>query len=84
MARAEPALAPGEGGLVREAGEAMLLMVNRALWETLIRQAKAEGRHPGAILDAALKLYLEEHGSDEAVAYLHKLAGTPGASEDVA
>lgn len=66
--------------MVREAGEAMLLMVNRAMWETLVRQAQAEGRHPGAVLNDALRLYLEQNGSDEAVQYLHAVAGTPGAS----
>jgi hypothetical protein len=64
--------------MVREAGEATLLMVNRAMWETLVRQANAEGRRPGDVLNDAVRLYLDEHGSPDVIEYL-KTVGTPGA-----
>jgi hypothetical protein len=78
VARAEPVLAPDERSMVQEAGEATLLMVNRAMWETLVRQARAEGRHPGEVLNDALRRYLESEGAPEAIEYL-TLVGTPGA-----
>jgi len=53
----------------------MLLFVQRALWETLTLQAKAERRSPGEILNDALRMYLEAKGSEDAVEYLHTLAG---------
>ena len=65
--------------MVESAGEAMLLMVDRALWEMLIRQAKEEGRSPGDVLNSAVTAYMEREGADEAVGYLHSLAGTTGA-----
>jgi hypothetical protein len=66
--------------MIQESGEAMLMMVRRSLWETLIRQAESEGVTPGEILDRAMRAYLEQNGSEEAVGYLHMLAGTSDAS----
>jgi len=60
--------------MVREANEAMMMMVSGALWNTLVLQAKSEGRHPGQVLDAMAREYLEKHGSPEAIEYLNTLA----------
>lgn len=52
----------------------MLLMVSRALVETLNRQAMSEGTTMGNVLDKALRCYLKENGSPEAIAYLQALS----------
>lgn len=67
-------LSPGEDEVAR-AGDAMLMLISRAMWETLLIQGRAEGLGPAQVLDRALRRYLEEHGSSEAVAYLHRVAG---------
>jgi hypothetical protein len=76
MARAS-AVPTEEGGvseIIRRAGDGMVLVITRAMWETLILQARAENLTPGLILDKALKGYLEEHGCQEAVDYLFLVA----------
>lgn len=60
---------PGEE-MIEGAGDAMLLMVSRSMVETLNRQALSEGVSMGRVLDKAMRAYLKEHGSPEAVAYL--------------
>lgn len=60
---------------IRDAGEAMILLITRSTWETLLRQGAAEGIGPGEVLGKALRMYLEQHGSPEAVRYLNAVAG---------
>jgi hypothetical protein len=64
-----------EASVLDSANDAMLLLINGVLWETLVRQSTAEGTTPGQVLDKALRMYLEANGSKETVAYLHALAG---------
>lgn len=54
--------------------DAMILMVPGYLWNVLVKQAKVEGSTPGVVFARALKEYLEQHGSKEAVDYLWELA----------
>lgn len=56
------------------AGDSIMLVIPRAMWETLVRQGRAEEKHPGEVLNTAIRRYLEEHGSVEAVDYLHALS----------
>jgi hypothetical protein len=76
MARAE-AVEPEEGipAIVERAGEAMILIIPRAMWETLVLQGQAENLPPGRVLDKALREYLEKHGCQEAVDYLFRVSG---------
>jgi len=53
--------------------DAMILMVPGYLWNTLVKQAKAEGSNPGAVLSNALAAYLKEHGDQEVADYLWSL-----------
>lgn len=59
---------------IRNAGEAMMLLISRSTWEVLLRQGAAEGLTPGAVLSKAIHEYMERHGSQEAVNYLHAVA----------
>jgi hypothetical protein len=65
---------------LQQAGDITMMLVQRVLVETLIRQAREESREigfhvsPGQVLNKALKLYLETHGKPEAVEYLQMLA----------
>lgn len=63
---------------IREAGDAMIMLITRSTWETLLLQGAAEGVTPGQVLDKALRAYLEEHGSKKAVEYLHAVAREHG------
>lgn len=54
--------------------DAMILMVPGYLWNTLVRQAKAEGSTPGSVFSKALVNYLKEHGDQEVADYLWSLA----------
>lgn len=54
--------------------EAMILMVPGYLWNTLVKQAKAEGSTPGVVFSKALENYLREHGDQEVADYLWSLA----------
>jgi len=77
MARAD-AITPEDGEvseIIRRAGDGMVLVITRAMWETLVLQAQSEGLSPGHVLDKALRGYLEEHGCKEAVDYLFMVAG---------
>lgn len=56
---------------IERAGDIKLMMIPRAMWETLLLQGQTEGLEPGQVLDRALHQYLEAHGSKEAVDYLH-------------
>jgi len=60
---------------IEQAGDAMLLLISSLTWETLLRQSAAEGSTPGQVLGKALRLYIETHGSKEAVDYLYAVAG---------
>jgi hypothetical protein len=59
---------------IRDAGEAMMLLITRSTWETLLRQGAAEGIAPGEVLSRAIHEYMERHGSPEAVRYLRTVA----------
>ena len=72
MAKAQPVESEASQELV-EADEAMLLMISGAMWHTLVLQGRAEGMPPGAVLDKAVRAYLEAQGSKEAVEYLWSL-----------
>lgn len=75
MVRAE-AVRQEEGlpGAIQRAGDAMILVITRAMWETLLLQGRAENLSPGQILDKALKGYLEKHGCEEAASYICAVA----------
>ena len=60
--------------IIENAGDAMLLLITRGMWETLILQGRAENLSPGCVLDKALREYLEKHGCREAVDYLFGIA----------
>lgn len=53
--------------------EAMILMIPGYLWNTLVRQAKAEGSSAGQVFSKALVNYLKEHGDPGVVDYLWSL-----------
>ena len=72
MAKACP-VEPEASPELAEAGEAMLLMISGAMWQTLVLQGQSEGLPPGAVLDKAVRSYLEARGSKEAVDYLWSL-----------
>ena len=67
--------------MIREAGDATILMVPHSLVETITLQARGESREhggqvtPGEVLNKALRMYLEEHGKKEAVDYLFAISG---------
>lgn len=63
---------------IAAAGEAMMLLITRSTWETLLIQGRAEGLGPGEVLSKAIRLYLESHGSPEAVQYLNAVAAAGG------
>jgi hypothetical protein len=54
--------------------EAMILMIPGYLWNVLVKQAKAERSTPGVVLSKAMKGYLEQYGTKEAVDHLWSLA----------
>ncbi len=77
MVRAEAVETPEQTFLEEElarAGDAMLLLIPRVMWETLLLQGEAEGMGPAQVLEKALRSYLEADGSPRAVAYLHAVA----------
>ncbi len=59
---------------LERSGDAMIMLIPRSMWETLLKQGNAEGIGPAQVLDKALWGYLEAKGSPEAVAYLHAVA----------
>lgn len=61
--------------VLQHAGDGMILLITRALWHTLVLQAQSEGITPGAVLDRAMKEYLERHGCQEAVDFLFEISG---------
>lgn len=63
---------------IARAGDAMLLIIPRAMWETLLIQGRCENTGPAQVLDKALRQYLEANGSPEAVAYIHGVAVVRG------
>jgi hypothetical protein len=63
MARAEPAESKEESDLAGS-GDAMMLLINRALWDVISHQAEEEGRRPGEVLSAAISQYIDSHGSE--------------------
>jgi hypothetical protein len=69
-ATAVPQEDEGVSEIIRRAGDGMVLVITRAMWETLVLQAQAENLTPGHILDKALRGYLEKDGCKEAVDYL--------------
>lgn len=60
--------------MIESAGDSLVMIIPRAMWETLVRQGGAEGVAPGVVLDKALRAYLEAHGAPEAVDYLQAVA----------
>lgn len=59
---------------IERAGEAMLLLITRSTYETLARQAEAEGTTPGVVLQKAIAEYLGKHGSEDVLGYLRQVA----------
>ena len=59
---------------VDRAGDAMVMLIPRSMWTTLVLQGRSENTGPAQVLDKAFRAYLEAHGSEEAVAYLHRIA----------
>jgi len=59
---------------VKQAGEAMLMMIPRALWEVLLLQAEHDHITPGAVLDRAVRGYLEREGDPRALEYLKSVS----------
>lgn len=55
----------------------MLLIVPQAVFDLLAMQARAEGRAPGDVLDAAVRAYLRAHGGEDVREYL-RLLGDKG------
>jgi hypothetical protein len=66
---------PIDNETISAAGDAMMMLITRSTWETLLRQGAAEGIGPGQVIDKALRFYLEEHGSAEVVEYLNLVSG---------
>lgn len=56
--------------LIEASGDAVMLLVTRALTETLRRQAESEGIGIGELLDKMVRQYLEKNGSETAIGYL--------------
>jgi len=73
VARAQAVIDPLEEEIAH-AGDAMMMLVSRSVWDTLRLQATSEGVEPGAVLSRALSEYITHHGSDEARTFLAKLA----------
>lgn len=57
------------------AGDAMLLMIPRVMWEALVIQSRSEGLSVGMTLEKMFRRYMEASGSDEAIRYLHDVSG---------
>jgi hypothetical protein len=73
MARAE-AIIPGPVEQELEnAGDAMMMLISRSVWEVLKRQAVAENVEPGTILSKAISEYVSAHGSDDVKKYILSL-----------
>ena len=51
---------PTEGELA-EAGDAIMLLISREIWETCQRQARRHGTTPGKVLARALVEYAEKY-----------------------
>ncbi len=60
--------------MVEGAGDAVILLVSRALVDTLSLQADHEGVKMGVVLDSAIRAYLKEHGGPGVARYLEALA----------
>jgi hypothetical protein len=60
--------------VIDRAGDAMVMLITRAMWTTLVIQGQAENLTPGGVLDKALREYLEKHGSQEVADYLFTVA----------
>ena len=57
------------------AGDAMLLMIPRLMWDVLVIQSRHEGLSAGMTLEKMFRKYLEDQGSQEAIQRLHDAAG---------
>ncbi len=55
------------------AGDAMMMLISRSVWDVLQRQALAEQTEPGTVLSKAISGYISAHGSDDAKSYLMAL-----------
>jgi len=67
-------------GLLEDADEVMMLLITGVTWQTLVKQAAAEGSSPGEVFGKALRFYLEAHGSPSVVEFLHAAAAASRAS----
>ena len=72
MARPELVTTELEQEITR-AGDAVMLLIARSVWEVLQKQAAAEGGEPGAVLSKALAEYVERRGGEDARQYLATL-----------
>lgn len=73
MARAE-AIIPGPVEQeLDNAGDAMMMLISRSVWEVLKRQAVSENVEPGTVLSKAISEYVAAHGSKDAKEYLLSL-----------
>lgn len=79
MARAEAVDVDETAEMIAGAGDAMILLIPRSMWETLLLQGRADGLQPAQVLDRAVREYLEKHGSEEVVRYLRKVHDGRGA-----
>lgn len=60
--------------LLEGAGDAVMLLVPRALVVVLSHQAEHEGVKLGVVLDRAIRDYLKKNGAPGAIEYLQELA----------
>ncbi len=72
MVRAQAVVSPLDEE-VAHAGDALMLLISRSVWDVCLRQAKAEGVEPGTILSKAVTQYMDAHGSEDVKAYLATL-----------
>jgi hypothetical protein len=61
--------------ILEEAGECMMVLLPKGLWNTIIMQGEHEGTSPGLVLAKALKEYLDKNGSEEAKVYINSIIG---------
>lgn len=73
MARAEAKETTPTEDAISNAGDAMMLLISRSVWEVLQLQSRGEEATPGAVLSVALSEYVEKHGTAEAKLYMRQL-----------
>lgn len=73
MARAEPVPQDPVEAEIDAAGDVMMLLISRSVWDALAIESRARGSAPGAVLSQAVAKFIEDHGSAEAREYLARL-----------